>query len=61
MNDTTAYALALVLTGGPAAMLAPFAVARLLVDQHAHQVADDNTRLADVPTVATTRRELINR
>ncbi|MDG9674975.1 hypothetical protein [Micromonospora sp. DH14] len=61
MNDTTAYTLALVLVGGPAVMLAPFAIARGLVDQHAHQVADDIAHLADVPTVATTRRELINR
>ncbi|MGC4758809.1 hypothetical protein [Micromonospora trifolii] len=61
MTDTAAYALALVLIGGPLAMLAPFAIARLLVDEHADQVADDIAHLSDVPTVPTTRRELINR
>ncbi|MFI7281698.1 hypothetical protein ACIBOV_15725 [Micromonospora chersina] len=61
MNDTTVYALGLVLVGGPAVMLAPFAIARRLVDQHGQQVADDIAQLADVPSVPTTRRELINR
>ncbi len=40
MNDTAAYALALVLTGGPVVMLAPFAIARRLVERHADQVAN---------------------
>ncbi|MFI5849372.1 hypothetical protein ACIA8B_14885 [Micromonospora chalcea] len=41
MNETAAYALVLVLIGGPVAMLSPFAIARLLIDQHADQVAAD--------------------
>ncbi|WP_433228980.1 hypothetical protein ACQP2H_24120 [Micromonospora sp. CA-248260] len=39
MNATAVYALALVLIGGPVAMLSPFAIARLLVNQHADQIA----------------------
>ncbi|MFC8296280.1 hypothetical protein [Micromonospora orduensis] len=35
MTTTAAYALAAVLLGGPAVMLAPFVVARRLVDRHA--------------------------
>ncbi|WP_349880836.1 hypothetical protein ABIH81_14975 [Micromonospora sp. HUAS YX12] len=61
MNSTAAYTLALVLIGGPLAMLAPFVIARRLVDQHGDQVADDIARLSDVPTVPTTRRELSHR
>ncbi|MGV9762412.1 hypothetical protein [Micromonospora tulbaghiae] len=38
MTPTAAYALAAVLVGGPAVMLAPFAVARRLVDRHAEEV-----------------------
>ncbi|MEU7995366.1 hypothetical protein AB0B83_08515 [Micromonospora sp. NPDC049060] len=61
MNATAAHALALVLIGGPVAMLSPFVIARLLVDQHGSQVADDIAHLSDVPSVPTARRELINR
>ncbi|MEU4382788.1 hypothetical protein [Micromonospora echinofusca] len=42
MTDTAAYALALVLIGGPLSMLAPFVIARRLVVKHADQVAADN-------------------
>ncbi|RKF25245.1 hypothetical protein [Micromonospora globbae] len=38
MTTTAAYALAAVLLGGPAVMLAPFVVARRLVDRHADEV-----------------------
>ncbi|MGC4792549.1 hypothetical protein ACLQ3H_00375 [Micromonospora saelicesensis] len=38
MTPTAAIALVAVLLGGPAAMLLPFAVARLLVDRHAEEV-----------------------
>ncbi|WP_328533219.1 hypothetical protein OG836_26130 [Micromonospora zamorensis] len=38
MTSTAAYALVAVLLGGPAAMLLPVAVARLLVDRHADEV-----------------------
>ncbi|MEU8170715.1 hypothetical protein AB0B97_29870 [Micromonospora sp. NPDC049004] len=51
MNETAAYALALVLIGGPPAMLAPFVIARRLVDQHGHQVAD---HIAHFPHLDTT-------
>ncbi|MFF0659258.1 hypothetical protein [Micromonospora tulbaghiae] len=51
MNATAAYALVLVLIGGPVAMLSPFVIARLLVDQHADRVADDIAHLSDVPRV----------
>ncbi|MGW3789678.1 hypothetical protein ACWD8I_00730 [Micromonospora arida] len=37
MNTTAAYALAAVLVGGPAVMLAPFVVARRLVERHAEE------------------------
>ncbi|MFD6640295.1 hypothetical protein ACFWDN_31265 [Micromonospora chalcea] len=57
MTDTAAYALALVLIGGPLSMLAPLAIARRLVERHAEQVA---TPTADT-TPRTTRKELINR
>ncbi|MFI7305514.1 hypothetical protein ACIBM8_20065 [Micromonospora aurantiaca] len=60
MNATAAYALGLVLIGGPASMLAPLAVARRLVERHAHRVADDIARLPRLDATAT-RRELINR
>ncbi len=39
MNATAAYALGLVLIGGPASMLAPFAIARRLVERHAGRAA----------------------
>ncbi|MGY4895047.1 hypothetical protein ACWEEK_05720 [Micromonospora aurantiaca (nom. illeg.)] len=60
MNATAAYALGLVLIGGPVSMLAPLAVARLLVERHARQVADDIARRPRLDATAT-RRELINR
>ncbi|MEV0733300.1 hypothetical protein [Polymorphospora sp. NPDC050346] len=44
MNATAAYALALALIGTPVTMLAPFVIARLLVDRHGDQVADDIAR-----------------
>ncbi|MFE9206226.1 hypothetical protein [Micromonospora sp. NPDC007230] len=53
MNTTAAYALALVLIGGPLAMLAPFVIARRLTEQHAEQVADGIAHLSDVPSVPT--------
>ncbi|MFI7661793.1 hypothetical protein ACIBTW_23205 [Micromonospora parva] len=53
MNETAAYALALVLIGGPLAMLAPFVIARRLVDQHGDRVADHIDHLSDVPNVPT--------
>jgi hypothetical protein len=46
-----AYALALVLIGGPLSMLAPFVIARRTVERHAEQVADDLAHLSDVPSV----------
>ncbi|MFI7429253.1 hypothetical protein ACIBPB_19880 [Micromonospora sp. NPDC049836] len=46
MNATAAYALVLVLIGGPAVMLAPFVIARRTAERHAEQVADDVTRTA---------------
>lgn len=51
MNTTAAYALALVLIGGPAVMLAPFVIARRTAERHAEQVADDIAHLSDVPNV----------
>ncbi|MGC5381236.1 hypothetical protein ACPXB1_22450 [Micromonospora sp. DT68] len=54
MNATAAYALALVLIGGPLSMLAPFVIARRLVERHAEQVATDTTP-------RTNAQELINR
>ncbi|HEY0700423.1 MAG TPA: hypothetical protein VGD43_21790 [Micromonospora sp.] len=41
MNATVAHALVLALIGGPVVMLSPFALARLLVDQHGHRAAVD--------------------
>ncbi|MFI2647586.1 hypothetical protein [Micromonospora fulviviridis] len=62
MNATAAYALALVLTGGPAVMLAPFVIARRLTEQHADQVAGDISRFPHLDTTpGTTCKELINR
>ncbi|PYC75191.1 hypothetical protein C7C45_04800 [Micromonospora arborensis] len=58
MNETAAYALALVLIGGPLAMLAPFVIARRLVDQHGDQVADNVAHFPHLDTTpATTRKE----
>jgi hypothetical protein len=37
VTPTAVYALAAVVTVGPAVMLAPFAVARALVDHHAEE------------------------
>ncbi|SCF45047.1 hypothetical protein [Micromonospora mirobrigensis] len=34
MNGTAAYALGLILIGGPVSMLAPFVIARRLVERH---------------------------
>ncbi|MFI9531542.1 hypothetical protein [Micromonospora rosaria] len=48
MNETAAYALFLVLIGGPVAMLSPFAIARLLIDQHAEQVAADTAARKEI-------------
>lgn len=39
MTDTAAVALVAVLLGGPAVMLAPFLVARRLVERHADATA----------------------
>ncbi|WP_435586590.1 hypothetical protein [Micromonospora aurantiaca (nom. illeg.)] len=39
MNTTAAYALAAVLLGGPAVMLAPFALARRSAEDHADRAA----------------------
>ncbi|MFD6712343.1 hypothetical protein AMK25_22400 [Micromonospora sp. TSRI0369] len=61
MTNTAAYALALVLIGGPTVMLTPFVVACLLAAQHSQQVADDIAHQAGAPSVATSRRELIAR
>ncbi|MER7589354.1 hypothetical protein ABTW72_17645 [Micromonospora sp. NPDC127501] len=54
MNETAAYALALVLIGGPLAMLAPFVIARRLVDQHGDQVADHVAHFSNPVTTAAT-------
>lgn len=53
MNATAAYALVLVLIGGPVVMLAPFVIARRLAERHAEQIADDIAHLSDVPDVPT--------
>jgi hypothetical protein len=39
MTPTAVYALALVLVGGPAAMLAPLVLARRAVERHADRTA----------------------
>ncbi|MEV4478767.1 hypothetical protein [Micromonospora coxensis] len=39
MTTTAVYALAAVLVGGPAVMLAPFALARRSAEEHADQTA----------------------
>ncbi|MER7440457.1 hypothetical protein [Micromonospora avicenniae] len=39
MTPTAAYALAAVLLGGPAAMLAPFVIARRSAEDHAERTA----------------------
>ncbi|MFR9777297.1 hypothetical protein ACL02O_14725 [Micromonospora sp. MS34] len=57
MTDTAAYALVLVLTGGPLSMLAPFVIARRLVERQAEQVATPTTDA----TPRTARKELISR
>ncbi|SCG79581.1 hypothetical protein [Micromonospora humi] len=46
MNGTAAYALGLVLIGGPVSMLAPFAIARRLVERHAAPASDVPATLA---------------
>ncbi|WBB66914.1 hypothetical protein [Micromonospora sp. WMMD812] len=47
MNGTAAYALGLILIGGPVSMLAPFAIARRLVERHAERPV---APLPDVPS-----------
>lgn len=46
MNGTAAYALGLVLIGGPVSMLAPFVIARRLVERHAAPAPDVPSTLA---------------
>ncbi|NJC10620.1 hypothetical protein F4558_000446 [Micromonospora profundi] len=47
MNETAAYALVLILIGGPASMVVPFLVARHLV--HTHDITPANLATEETP------------